>query len=133
MGKNTRGSKEYSKLQQILHENRKLKREIAILRKHISKIDIERYSYVSDIVKEFYKIEDEKEQPNIDIKNIEKLKKNWECKVCGTGYLEIVIYDKIGSPWYFRRCNNLKCRHRTKSQSYNEEVKGIFNDGMYKM
>jgi hypothetical protein len=30
----------------------------------------------------------------------------------------------MGVAWYFRKCNNYKCKHRTKSQKLSADVKG---------
>jgi cell division septum initiation protein DivIVA len=125
LGRNTRGDKEYTRLQKALHENEKLKREISKLRKQLARLDLDRHSYVRDIIDEFYENEDKKEKEKTVSEVLEDLKKAWECKECHAGYLEIFTYSKLGETWYFRRCNNPSCGHRTKSQPYNNSVKGI--------
>lgn len=125
MGKNTRGDKEYSKLQQVLHENDKLKREISKLRKQLARIDLDRHSYVRDIIDEFYENEEKQETEKTMAQVMSDLKRIWKCRECSDGHLEIVTYSKMGETWYFRRCSSDSCKHRTKSQPYNESVKGI--------
>lgn len=120
MGKNTRGDKEYSRLQEALHENRKLKRENANLRKSLSKLDLDRHSYVRDIVEEHYAREDSE---TTTMQMLDKLKSQWLCRECHEGHLEITVYTKAGETWYFRQCNN--CKYRTKSQKYTPGVKGL--------
>jgi len=118
LSKNTRGDKEYSRLQTALNENRKLKRENASLRKALSKLDLDRHAYVRDIVDEHYAREDN----DAAMSTIEASKSFWKCRECGEGHLEIIEYPKMGVSWYYRKCNN--CRHRTKSQRLTADVKG---------
>ena len=118
MGKNTRGDKEYSRLQTALNENRKLKRENASLRKALSKLDLDRHSYVRDIVEEHYAREDKE----VTMNAIEESKSFWKCRECHEGHLEIIEYPKMGIAWYYRKCKN--CKHRTKSQLMTKDVKG---------
>lgn len=121
MGKSIRrGEKEYTRLQEALHENSKLKREISSLRKQLARLDLDRHSYVKDIIDEHYAREDQEESAD---KMLKRLKEEWKCRACGDGYLEICVYTKIGDAWYYRQCNN--CIHRTKGKKYDpKQVKG---------
>ncbi len=120
MGKNTRGDKEYSRLQQALHENAKLKREISRLRKQYARLDLDRHEYVKSIVDEHYAREQQEETTE---KMLGRLKEEWRCRVCKIGYLEIIIYNRLDGTFYYRHCNN--CIHRTTSQKYDpNKVKG---------
>lgn len=123
MGKTRRGHKEYSREQRLIHENQRLKRENARLRKHLAKIDLDRYSQVKDILQEHYS-QEEKETTTYEM--LQRLKNEWACRECGTGHLEIMLYNKTSGTWYFRKCNN--CSHRTKSQQYTPNVKGIIQE-----
>ena len=116
MSRNTRGEKEHNRLQQLQHENSRLKREISKLRKQLGRIDLDRHSYVKDIVDEHFANQEQEETTG---KMLERLKEEWKCHECHVGYLEISMYSKMGEPWYFRQCNN--CPHRTKSQHYSSE------------
>ena len=120
MSKNTRGSKEYSRLQESLHENKRLKREIASLRKQLARLDLDRHTFVKDIIDEHYANEEQQETTE---KMLKRMKEEWKCKECHIGYLEINLYTKVGETWYFRKCNS--CPHRTVSQKYSpDKVEG---------
>jgi len=109
LGKNTRGGKEFNRLQEALHENKRLKREISSLRKQLARLDLDRHSFVKDIIDEHYEQEESE-------KITQRIKEEWKCKQCGVGYLEINLYTKVNETWYFRKCNF--CPHRTTSQQY---------------
>ncbi len=120
MGKTRRGYKEFSREQKLIHENKRLKREIASIRKQLARLDLDRHTYIKDIIERSYQLEEQKEGADI----LEKLKKEWHCRECARGYLEIICYNKPNETWYYRKCNN--CEHRTKSQKYNPgKVPGI--------
>lgn len=121
MSKNSRGTKEYSRMQEALHENKKLKREIASLRKQLARIDLDRHGYVKDILEEHY---GEEQSEKTTEKMLQSLKDQWKCHKCPEGHLEIMLYDKLEETWYFRKCN--KCPNRTVSQKYSPDtVQGI--------
>jgi hypothetical protein len=123
MGKTRRGHKEYSREQQLLHNNKKLKREIASLRKQLARVDLDRYNHIKDMIERSYQMEEELEGKEI----LEKLKKNWKCYECARGYMEIVLYNRPDSTWYYRHCTN--CSHRTSSKRYVPgKVEGIVKD-----
>lgn len=113
MGKSTRGDREYSRLQEVIHENKRLKRELSSLRKQLTRIDLDRHAYVKEIIDEHYAKEDQEETTG---KMLKRLKEEWKCRKCHDGFLEIRIYTKINEAYYFRQCNN--CSNRTKSQKY---------------
>lgn len=52
-----------------------------------------------------------------------RMKAKWHCKDCNQGHLEIVLYTKMGDPWYFRQCS--ECPNRTKAQPHHPNVEGI--------
>jgi hypothetical protein len=124
VAKNTRGVKEFTREQKLIKENRQLKRELAHLRKQISRLDLEGIEAAKQICFD----EEEKQKLNEElgspISSIEALRKEWECKECHLGWLEITLYSKINQTFYYRKCNN--CTNRTKGQRYDSEsVKGI--------
>ena len=123
MGKTRRGHKEHTREQQLLYQNKALKREIASLRKQLARIDLDRYSHIKDIIEKSYQMEEELEGLEI----LEKLKDAWKCYECMRGYMEIMLYNRPDSTWYSRQCTN--CSHRTKSQRYTPGVPGIIKDG----
>lgn len=120
MGKSQRGSREFTKEQKLIHENKRLKRQVSALRKELCRIDIDRYQNVKEVIEQHY--QEDRQQEGLDI--LEVLKKEWACQepAC-LGYLEIITYNKINDTWYYRKCNC--CPHRTKSQRYSPDVKGI--------
>lgn len=123
MGKTKRGEKEFSKEKQLIHENQKLKRTIATLRKQLARLDIDRYSQVREMIEEHY--QDDKAKEGQDI--LDNLKKQWLCKECNVGHLEIVLFNKISDTFYFRKCSS--CENRTKSQRYDSKtVQGIIKN-----
>ena len=121
MGKARRGDKEFSREKRLIHENRILKRQVSSLRKQLARLDLDRYSSAKEAIEQSY--QEDRQQEGRDI--LDRLKQEWRCKEPGCdGYLEIILYNKIDSTWYYRKCNG--CPHRTKSQKYNpSEVKGI--------
>jgi len=119
MGKSKRGDSEISKEKRISKENQDLKREISRLRKILSRVDLDRYEQVREIIEEHYADDRKNEGQEI----LDKMKQEWKCHDCAEGYLEITIFNKINESWYFRRCNC--CAKRTKSQRYESSVRGI--------
>lgn len=112
--------------QELLHENQQLKRQISSLRKRLARIDLDRYDTIKEMIQEHYQ-EDKVEQGK---EILESLKKSWACKSCDDGFLEIFVYNRGGSTWYYRICSNAPgCLNRTKSQPYVEKnVKGIIRE-----
>jgi cell division septum initiation protein DivIVA len=120
LAKSTRGSKEFSREQKLHHENRKLKQENARLRKQLARIDLDRYDTIREMLEEHDTREEAVESSH---QIVETLRKTWTCNKCSEGHLEIILYNKIADTWYYRKCTH--CTHRTKSQKYTPEVKGI--------
>jgi hypothetical protein len=122
MGKARTNRRGFTKEQELIQENRTLKRQISSLRKQLARVELDRYDAAKEIIQEHY-TEDREEQGK---EILENLKKSWACRECD-GYLEIKLYSKVGETWYFRKCNN--CTNRTKSQRYNDKtVKGIIKE-----
>lgn len=123
MGKTQRGTKELDKFHKIVHENKRLKREIAQLKKQIARLDLDRGPMVTEMIAEAYSAG----QEGLGAQVLDMLKKQWECKECHSGHLEITIYNKMFEPWYFRACTS--CTNRTKAQKYDPvKVKGIIKE-----
>lgn len=128
MSRSTRGGKEYTRLQEVMHENKKLRKEISSLRKQLARLDLDRHDYVKTIVDEHFASEEREESTT---KMLERLKNAWKCHNCGDGFLEIHLYSKMGEPWYFRQCSC--CPNRTKSQRYDpDKVDGPIKDSVTK-
>ena len=122
MGKSKRSDKSFTREQRLSRENRQLKQELKHLRKQIARLDGERLESLRVAeAEDTEKFQKDLESPS---SNIEALKKEWACRVCQTGVLEIILYSKLGGEtWYYRRCSD--CYKRTKGQRYAETVKGI--------
>lgn len=121
MGKSRRGSKEISREQKLSHENKRLKRDLAQLRKQVARLDLDRYENAKELIEEHY-VDNAQEGQDI----LENLKKAWACNKCSDGFLEIFTYNKTDQTWYFRRCSNSPgCGNRTESKKYTPDVKGI--------
>ncbi len=124
MGKSRKTDREYTREQRLTKENRQLKRELAHLRKQISKTDLDRFETVSKMCSDFEESERFQEN-NPEINGLELLKKEWSCHTCNVGWLEITLYSKAdGQTYYYRRC--VSCPYRTRGQRYDAaSVKGI--------
>ncbi len=135
MAKSTRGVKEYSKDQELKHENRELRKQIRELeienrqlkkryagtRKDFARMDLDRHSYVKDIIQEHLT----EEQESIDSTQLlEKMVSKWRCHADGCdGHLEIVTFSTFGDQTrYFRQCNT--CSNRTKGKPWHQGVEG---------
>lgn len=122
MGKSKRGEREYSKEQKLVHENRQLKKQISALRKQLSRIDIDRYDNLKDVIEQHY--QEDKADEGREL--MEKIKQEWKCHECHSGYLEILKYNKGLDTWYYRKCT--KCPHRTPGKRFKEDVQGVFKE-----
>lgn len=124
MGKSRRGDKERSKEQELKHENQTLRRQVSSLRKQLARLDLDRHSYVKEMVEEHLA----DQQDIVTTQDmLESMKNEWKCDTCNSGYLIVYPYAKMGETWYYRRCSN--CPYRTKSQVYSPSVRGIIWDG----
>lgn len=121
-GRRNHGSKEFSEVQRIRKEIEKLKRENASLRKQLSRVDINRYNDIQELVNQ-----NEMEERNqaSRSKNLAYLKEKWKCFKCGVGFLKIFLLPRRDGVFYFRRCSTKSCPHRTKAQKYTTEIEGI--------
>jgi rubredoxin len=123
LSRNTRGDKEYTRLQEIVNENKKLKREIGALRKQLARLDLDRHAYIKDIVDEHY-AKEEQEGSTKDM--LRQMKEKWRCRECKEGHMVIYLFNKINETWYLRQCN--ACSHKTKLQKYDSSVQGIMKN-----
>jgi hypothetical protein len=117
LGKSRYGDKEYTREQKLTFENKRLKRENDRLRKALSRLDLDRYSQIRDIIEEHY--QDEREEEGQKILN--NIKKDWKCYFCESGTLVLVKFTKQSGEFYIRKCNS--CEHRTKSQKWTPDIK----------
>lgn len=124
MAKNTRGTKEYSREQKLSKENKQLKKELSRLMKELSRLDVSRFETVKEMCNDYEEGEKFKEKIDDISSSLESLRKDWACKKCETGWLEITLYSKLGQTHYYRKC--VDCDNRTKGKRYDSKsVKGI--------
>lgn len=127
MAKNTRGSKEFSREQRLSKENKQLKKELSHLRKQIARLDGDRFETLRQMCQDSEESNRFQENMGSSSSNIETLKKDWACRKCTPGYLEIMLYPKLNQTWYYRKCNS--CNNRTTGQRYDSgSVKGIIKE-----
>lgn len=128
MGKSKRGGREFTREQRLVEQNRQLKQELTHLRKQISRLDSSRIDIVKEMCTDYEESRRFDGNMNRMSPNLESLKKEWSCKNCSEGFLEIHLYSKLEKVFYYRKCNN--CRNRTLGQRYDEKsVKGIMARG----
>lgn len=128
MGKSKRSDKEFTREQRLVKENRQLKRELNHLRKQIARLDGDRFETLRQMCADNEESERFQENAGPSISSLEVLKKDWACKECEVGYLEIALYTKLGQTFYYRKCNS--CSNRTKGKRYDgDSVKGILKNG----
>ena len=97
------------------------------LRKQIARLDNGRMETIRQMVLENEEIKTFEKNINEISQDSESLKEIWACRECQTGFLEIVLYSKLGVTHYYRKCNS--CENRTKGKRYGEQVKGIVKNG----
>jgi hypothetical protein len=111
--------KEWDEIQRLKNEVKKLRRENSKLRKVVSNVDMERYSFVQDLL-----VSLDYDENNKELTQVEKsLEKKWKCHDCSEGLLRLVILFKAGEEFYFRKCDC--CAKRTKLKKYTKDVQGI--------
>ncbi len=124
MGKSKRSDKEFSRERRLAQENKQLKQELGHLRKQISRLDASRIETIKDMCADYEESNKFNENAGEMGSSLERMKKEWACRKCSLGFLEITLYSKLGQTHYFRKCNN--CDNRTIGQRYDEKsVKGI--------
>lgn len=119
MGRSRRSDKELQEVQRLKLENQKLRKQIGSLRKQLSRIDIDRYTHLRDII-EAHEEEDDEFDSKVALK---QLKSKWQCHDCGKDYLRLILVPRIDGTFYFRRC--LSCGNKTRLKKYTPNVEGI--------
>lgn len=124
MGKSRTDRSGYTREQRLIKENQSLKRQVQVLRKKLAKIELNRYENVKEAV------EDHERNSGLPTTQdlLEALKREWKCRRDGcSGFLEVTLFNKIDTVWYYRKCSN--CINRTPSQKYDpKSVKGIIKN-----
>lgn len=111
------GDKELDQLQRLKYENQKLKKENSRLRKLIQRGQADQELLHELITKQNEEAEFEQTQ--------KLLKNKWRCFKCNEGVLKIHIMKRLDGVFYWRRCSNSECDHKTKLQRYTKDVEGI--------
>jgi hypothetical protein len=124
LGKSRRGLKEKTREQSLIFENQRLKLENNRLKKALAKRTLDPYDSVKEAIEEH--CEEKNAGQGRDI--LDNMKQKWRCSHANcTGFLEIFLYSKVNSTWYYRICSKSPvCKNRTKAKKYTEEVKGLF-------
>lgn len=126
MGKSKRSDKEFTREQKLAQENKQLKQELGHLRKQISRLDASRIETIKEMCVDYEESKRFNENVGEMGSSLERLKKEWACKKCPDGFLEINLYPKLGVTWYYRSCSSCGKNNRTLGQRYDEKsVKGI--------
>lgn len=103
---------EQDQLQKLRNENKKLKSMLSQLRKQISRIDVDRFQNLKDLLD----AQDRREAEDAAKERGLESDKQWECWTCRTGVLRVHVIEKPGHSIYNRVCDNPACGHRTKFQ-----------------
>jgi len=111
-------SSEQDELQALKRHNEALKREVAKLRKQISRFDLDRFQSFKEALDRLDEIEMEQTARR---KEKEISKDKWRCWTCGEGHLRLKIWDRLDGPHYQRVCD--RCGKRTSMKKYTPEVK----------
>jgi DNA-directed RNA polymerase subunit RPC12/RpoP len=106
-------------IHRLQRENAKLKQSIQALRKTLSRVDIDRYQNLKEILEsqEHFETKADKQY------ELDRLKKKWLCHKCGKDYLKLIIIPRLDKTMYIRKCQN--CNHKTKSKPYTDDIEGI--------
>lgn len=99
-------------IQKLKSENRKLKQWNSRLQKQLSRLDLDQFQNLKDVI-------DSQDRDSNPEKTAEK---DWTCWDCKQDYLRLRIIEKPGRILYNRYCPT--CKKRTKFQVYNDKVKG---------
>lgn len=114
--KTKRGNKEYDLVDRLKHENEKLKKQVASLRKIVSRVDLNRYEHLKELV-EHQRQEQKKEE-----KQEGKKQQDRTCYHCGEGRMDMYIFNRRDGVHYYRACTN-NCGNRTRMKKYSSDVK----------
>ncbi len=114
-------SKDETLLNKLKRENKTLKQQVASLRKQLSRIDVDRYENLTDLVDQLYD-EEKAAAEEVSSKSREQLMKKWECFKCHKDYLKLIILARPDGAYYFRKCS---CGKKTRLQKYTKDVEGL--------
>lgn len=116
--KNHNKDADWSNDRKLKEENKKLKKQISTLRKQLSRIDVDRYQNLQELV-EAQEREDKEFHATVKKQDA---KTRWKCFSCEEDYLRIIVLNRLDGVFYFRRCPS--CSKKTKVQRYHDGVEG---------
>jgi hypothetical protein len=122
MGKRKTFDKEDTRIDRLRQENKRLKHQISSLRKQLSRIDVDRYQNLKELVEAQAKDDASSDKAVQNHKTLQE----WKCHKCHEGHLHIVIVTRRDGVFYYRKCS--QCVNRTKLQKYGPEVKGVMQE-----
>lgn len=108
---------EHDRMQRLVHENQKLKKQISALRKQMSRIDVDRFQNLKDLLD----AQDRENQQEALARRQEDAQKEWQCWDCSEGTLRLTILERRDGVFYYRKCDS--CPKRTRLQPYGAKVK----------
>lgn len=108
---------ELDQLQRLRIENKRLKNQLSQLRKQMSRIDVDRFQNL----KQLLDAQDKEEREVAAVEREDTDKKQWECWDCRVGTLRLTILERRDGAFYWRGCDN--CKKRTELQKYDPSVK----------
>ena len=121
--KNHNKDSDWSDSKKLKEENKKLRRTVQSLRKQLSRIDVDRYQHLQELVEA--QIKEDKQfhaEPKRESKR-EESKEKWRCFECEEDYLRILVFNRADGVHYFRRCPS--CGNKTRMKRYHDGVQGI--------
>lgn len=101
---------EFSKVQKLTQENKKLKQSIGSLRKQIDRLEA---GWCLGCLQKHEEEHPDEMPPKIENQG---KKKDWKCFQCNEGKLTIFKYNKASEIWYFRQCK--ACGYRTQGKKF---------------
>lgn len=110
---------EYDQVQRLRHENKRLKNQISQLRKQLSRVDIDRFQNLKDLIES----QEREDQAETKAEEQKKIEQDWKCFECKSGTIRLVVLERKDGVFYYRICD--RCPKRTKIKRYNSDVKGV--------
>jgi rubrerythrin len=124
--KNHNKDKDEAELARVKRENQQLRKHIRQLQKQLSRVDLEAYSNLKELVdaqnRQSKKLKEESDK--------EGILKKWLCHECKNDYIRLVVVTRPDGIYYFRRCPN--CSKKTRLQKYDDKVEGIRDEDIPK-
>lgn len=108
--KSSKTDVEYTKVQKLTQENKKLKQNVSSLRKQIDRLEA---GWCLGCLQKHEQENPDELPPKVENQG---KKKDWTCHSCNEGKLTIFKYIKANETWYFRQCKT--CGYRTVGKKF---------------